>query len=202
MIWRYDGKTFNAVNHPDRGWLGTVWFNNPNDGWAFGYGALHYRNGEWEEVELKAVVQDCFFFGEDDGWAVSSGSIWRWDGLTWGRVAECGSFEGFTSIAFNEPDSGWAGLAGGWIGYSHMFYYDIREWDYYPGIFDDDVWDIDFSDPNNGCAAGVNAAIYRNGNWFHTADPPAIFWCVECVGPNDIWAGSDAGDIYHFTGFN
>jgi hypothetical protein len=82
-----------------------------------------------------------------------------------------------------------------------MFHYDGREWDYYDDIFDHDVWDIDFSGPNYGCAAGIRAAIYEDGEWSRVQAPPAVFWCVECVGPNDIWAGSDTGDIYHFTGF-
>jgi hypothetical protein len=202
MIWRYEGGKFTPVEHPDKGWLGTVWFNNPNDGWALGYGALHYRNGEWEEVELKAVVRDCFFFGEDDGWAVSSGSIWRWDGVTWTRVAECGNFEYFNCIAFNRPRLGWAGLGEGFQGYPHMFHYDGGEWDYYQDGFADDVWDIDFSGPDYGCAVGIGASVFKNGEWVYTADPKGVFWCVECVGPDDIWAGSDAGDIYHFTGFN
>ncbi len=202
MIWHFDGETFTAVEHPGKGWLGTVWFNNPNDGWAFGYGALHYRNGEWEEVDLKAIVQDCFFFGEDDGWAVSSGSIWRWDGTKWKKVSELIPFENFSSIAFNRPGSGWAGLGEGFEGYPHMFHYDGRKWDYYSDGFTQDIWDIDFSSSDYGCAVGIGASIFKNGEWVQTADPKAVFWCVECVGPNNIWAGSDTGDIYHFTGFN
>jgi hypothetical protein len=202
MIWRYDGEKFTAFEHPDIGWLGTVWFNNPNDGWAFGYGAQHYRNGEWEEVELKAIVQDCFFFGEDDGWAVSSASIWHWDGAKWKKVSELIPFEKFSSIAFNKPDSGWAGLGEGFEGYPHMFHYDGNEWDYYREGFTQDICDIDFSSSDYGCAVGVGASIFKNGEWVDTADPKGFFWCVECVGPDDIWAGSDSGDIYHFTGFN
>jgi hypothetical protein len=202
MIWHYDGETFNAVNHPDKRWLGTVWFNNPNDGWVFGYGALHYRDGEWEEVDLKAIVQDCFFFGEDDGWAVSMGSIWFWDGVAWTKEAECGPFEDFSSIAFNGNNSGWAGFSAGWGGYPHMFHYDGREWDYYNEKFGEDILDIDFANSNYGCAVGDVVFIYNGGEWIPVWDPLATFWCVECVGPDDIWAGSDTGDIYHFTGFN
>jgi hypothetical protein len=202
MIWHFDGETFTAVKHPDKGWLGTVWFNNANDGWAMGRGALHYKNGEWQEVELKALVEDCFFFGEDDGWAVSMGSIWRWDGATWVRVAECGTFEIFSALAFNKPGSGWAGLGEGFVGYPHMFHYDGHEWDYYREGFKRFICDIDFYGPNYGCAVGLSAWIFKNGEWIPTADPKAGFWCVECVGPDDIWAGSDTGDIYHFTGFH
>jgi hypothetical protein len=202
MIWHFDGETFTAVEHPDKGWLGTVWFNNPNDGWAFGYGALHYSNGEWEEVELKAIVRDCFFFGENDGWAVSSASIWHWDGVTWKREAECGPFEEFSCIAFNERGSGWAGIDDGWQGDPHMFRYYNGRWDYYREEFGYYIKCIDFSGPNYGCAGGIITVVYEEGEWYHTPDPPAVFRSVECVGPDDIWAGSDSGDIYHFTGFN
>jgi len=204
-IWRFDGDKFTAVKHPDKEWLGTVWFNNADDGWAFGHGALHYSNGEWKEVELKDIVIDCFFFGEDDGWAVSGvpgGSIWRWDGVTWSRVFNCGLFEYFGCIAFDKPGSGWAGIFGPWTGGPHMYRYDGKRWDYSREKFEEDVIAIDFYGPNYGCAVGGEALIFEDGVWVPTADPKAVFWSVECVGPNDIWAGSDAGEIYHFTGFN
>jgi hypothetical protein len=201
MIWHFDGEKFTAVEHPDKVWLGTVRFNNPNDGWAFGMGSLRFKNGKWEDGGLDYNVTDCYFFDENDGWAVSFGSIWHWDGVTWKREAECGAFEEFSSIAFNEPDSGWAGLYGGWTGEAHMFHYDGRKWNY-DGIFKQDLCDIDFYDSNNGCAVGNEAYIYEDGGWIPTADPKATLWCVEFVGPDDIWAGSDSGDIYRFTGFN
>ncbi|MGD8719780.1 MAG: hypothetical protein PVH29_13280 [Candidatus Zixiibacteriota bacterium] len=202
MIWHFDGETFTPVEHPEMGWLGTVWFNDSGDGWALGYGALHYVNGTWENVTLDAIVEDCFFLSEDDGWVVSYKSVWHWDGAIWTRVAECEPGDGFGSIAFNEPDSGWAGLYEARYGDPPlMFHYDGREWEEYGEIFNNDVWDIDFSGPNYGCAAGIGAAIYENGEWRKANAPRTYFWCVECVGPNDIWAGSDTGDIYHFTGF-
>ena len=51
-----------------------------------------------------------------------------------------------------------------------------------------------------GTREGIS--IYKNGKWFQTNKPGAWFWCVECVGPDDIWAGSDTGDIYHYAGSN
>ena len=201
MIWRFEDGEFIPIKHPDKTWLGTVWFNNPNDGWAMGYGALHYTDGEWKDVELNYIVEDCYFFGEDDGWAVSMGSIWHWDGVTWTREAKCGSFENFTSIAFNEPDSGWAGLniATGWD--PHMMHYDGEEWEHCETKFSENINDIDFCNADYGCAVGIVTFVYDHGEWKKVEQPAVHLWCVECVGPDDIWAGSDTGDIYHFTGF-
>ncbi len=93
-------------------------------------------------------------------------------------------------------------VANGFGGYPHMFHYDGNEWDYYREGFNRDIYDIDFSGSDYGCAVGIAASIFNNGEWLPTADPEAAFRCVESVGPGDIWVGASTGDIYHFTGFN
>jgi hypothetical protein len=180
-----------------------IYFVRANDGWAFGGSyALRWDGEKWYRTEWpSSATTDVWFNSPDDGWRTTPAYIHHWDGVSWARVAECGPFEGFASIAFNEPDSGWSGLYADWPGYPQMFHYDGYKWDYYPDGFTQDVWDIDFSSTDYGCAVGIEASIFKNGEWVPTADPKCVFWCVECVGPDDIWAGSDSGDIYHFTGF-
>ncbi len=203
-IWHFNGAYWENVKHPDVGGINRLWFNTPRDGWAFGgYYMLRWDGDKWYRTEwLSSATTDVWFNSPDDGWRTTPSYIYHWDGANWARVAECGPFEEFASIAFNERDRGWAGLYGTWTGEPHMFYYDGYKWDYYDGNFKQDIVDIDFSGPNYGCAAGNEVFIFEEGEWLPTADPKATFWSVECVGPNDIWAGSDTGDIYHFTGFN
>ncbi|MGD8719781.1 MAG: hypothetical protein PVH29_13285 [Candidatus Zixiibacteriota bacterium] len=203
-IWHYNGEYWEDVDHPDVGGIGQLWFNSRDDGWAMGgYYMLRWDGTEWYKTEWEcSATTDTWFNYPNDGWRTTPSYIYHWDGAVWTRVAECEQGDGFGSIAFNRPDSGWAGLYEARYGDPPlMFHYDGREWDYFDDIFNYDVWDIDFSGPNYGCAAGIGAAIYENGEWHKANAPRTYFWCVECVGPNDIWAGSDAGDIYHFTGF-
>jgi hypothetical protein len=201
-IWHFNGAYWEDVKHPDVGGIGYLWFNSPNDGWAFGgYYMLRWDGKKWYQTEwLSSATTGVWFNSPDDGWRTTPAYIYHWDGVNWARVAECGSFEAFYCIAFNRPGSGWAGLGEGFEGYPHMFHCDGGEWDYYRDTLNSYILDIDFSGPGYGCAAGVQAYIFDNDVWINTHTPGAALRCIECVGPDDIWAGSDTGDIYHFTG--
>jgi len=79
---------------------------------------------------------------------------------------------------------------------------DGEEWERCSTKFSEDIYDIDFCNADYGCTVGIVTFVYEHGEWRKVEQPPVHLWCVECVGPNDVWAGTDTGDIYHFTGFN
>jgi hypothetical protein len=203
-IWHFNGAYWKDVKHPDVSGISFLWFNSPDDGWAFGgYYMLRWDGNKWYKTEWPSSATTGVWFNfPNDGWRTTPSYIYHWDGVNWVSVAECGPFEAFYCIAFDLRRSGWAGLGGGFRGEPHMFHYNGVKWDYYRDEFNNYLIDIDFCEPGYGCAVGSVAVIYRDGKWVHTPDPTAVFWSVECVGPDDIWAGSDSGDIYHFTGFN
>lgn len=204
-IWHFNGTYWEDVKHPDVGGISYLWFNSPDDGWAMGGDYMLRWDGiKWELTYWESsATTGVWFNAPDDGWRTTFSFIYHWDGVMWTREAERGPWDCFSSIGFSGPRSGWAGLYAEWTGGpSLMFHYESGRWDYYDHIFNQDIWDIDFYDSNYGCAVGNGAHIYEGGSWITTHDPRAILWCVECVGPNDVWAGAGAGDIYHFTGLN
>ncbi|MGD8720098.1 MAG: hypothetical protein PVH29_14920, partial [Candidatus Zixiibacteriota bacterium] len=123
-IWHYDGEYWEEVDHPDVGGIGRLWFNSPDDGWAMGGDyMLRWDGKEWYQTEWPGYITTSVWFnGPNDGWRTSFSSIYHWNGVTWTKVAECDPFNEFTAIAFNRPDSGWAGLSEGWGGGAPPFF--------------------------------------------------------------------------------
>jgi hypothetical protein len=208
-MWHYDGSSFKEVTIPDVRHIYKLWFNAPDDGWAFGGDyALRYDGEKWYKTEFPTPYwSGCFFWNSNDGWAVSLHSIWKWDGTTWTRVKTVDNW--FECIGFATTDNGWAmGWREEYSGEPPVYRNDGKGWANYKGPWRaaDDFCDVEFLRPDYGWAVGLDSYFWDGEKWTCYELPedevgtrPAH--CVECVNENDVWVGTTRGSILRFKGF-
>lgn len=87
---RWNGLTWEKMETPVTGDLRAVWMLSETEGWAVGsYATMQLRNGVWTEVMGNAYrnLYGVYGFAANDVWAVgASGTVLRYDGITWGVV--------------------------------------------------------------------------------------------------------------------
>ena len=151
--------------------------------------------------------------------------VMHWDGSRWGTVPSPNrsrfDFDALTSVAAISPSDVWAvGLYRSQTGYRTLTeHYDGVRWSYAPSpsghhytvlsdvtaLSSDDVW-------------AVGAITQHDGQWYRglfehwdgqswsivDSDLPRHRTggtaAVSAVGPDDVWAASDTGALYHYNG--
>jgi hypothetical protein len=157
----------------------------PEEMWAVGmthgvYGCqagnwlVHYRNGEWEAVELGeeiAELDETFYsehydgllaidmVGADNGWIAGYGLIFRYEHGQWSLDLDLPS-ETAGTYAYAEDENAFRAIS--------------------------------MANVNDGWAGGVGLLYrYRNGTWTRWEDPlfdSAIVADIEAVAPEEAWA--------------
>ena len=203
---------WNLLNpYPTMNDLESVFFIDPNVGWAVGdLGTIikTLDGGEnWQTVGkfVELSLTDVFFINYTDGWACGSyGVILRTTdgGDTWEKIAT-GVPEYFNRIYFSSSTEGIAMYIGGFYKTSDggsSWRRITGSWIY--------LNDMHFMDPMNGWAVGGGPAssfialqTTDGGETWDLKGPPGqgSLWCLFFVNDSTGWAGSESGVMYRTT---
>jgi hypothetical protein len=215
-MWHYDGAEFKEVTIPNVRFIYKMHFNAPDDGWAFGGDyALRFDGSKWYQTEFRTLYwSGCFFWDANDGWAVSMGGVYKWNGYEWNLAVTVGEDTWLNCIGFTEPGLGWAlGEEAPMSGsHTNAWRWNGIKWE--PeraftfangGVLP--FYDIQFLGPGYGWAVGIGTWHWDGAKWTRYDKPPGVrgkgfeVRSVFCIDENDVWAGGTEGNIIHFKGF-
>jgi photosystem II stability/assembly factor-like uncharacterized protein len=181
-------------------------FLDESKGWICGYwGTVYeYDNGTWIYHNFSGIwsVHAIYAVNEQEVWASSFSSIYKYNGSVWQLAFDCGY--NINSLYFTDSQHGWAiGGIHNVQGAGHIYKYDGENWSLEYDLPGHEFWDGYFLDPITGWVVGDAGRIIKyNGIYWELQDSPTFnhLYAVYFVDQDHGWACGDYGTVLFYNG--